>query len=268
MVEPIAGTPIAAAPGRARALLRPSARVRAGEELTLDSGHVLRVEDPPGGELRAISFEVSLAELVEGGLMPLPPYIERHGPDDRRALDRERYQTVYARDPGAIAAPTAGLHFTPELLARLEQQGVEIAALTLHVGAGTFLPVRTERLSEHPMHAERFEIAAETSARIAATRARGGRVIAVGTTTTRALEAAVDREGRVAVGAAETRLLIQPGHRFGVIDGLITNFHLPRSTLLALVAAFAGLERIRELYARAIEEGYRFYSYGDAMLLL
>lgn len=252
----------------ALALLRPSARVRGGEELHLPGGQVLRVVDPPGPELRRISFEGSLDALCAGGELPLPPYLPRNGSTDHQALDRERYQTVYAERPGAIAAPTAGLHFTHALLQGLREQGIAQASLTLHVGAGTFLPVRRERLSEHSMHAEAYEIPPATAAALQATRAAGGRVIAVGTTTTRALESAATPEGGVVAGRGVSRLLIRPPYEFRVVDGMITNFHLPRSTLLALVAAFAGRRRILELYHEAREAGYRFYSYGDATLLL
>jgi S-adenosylmethionine:tRNA ribosyltransferase-isomerase len=198
--------------------------------------------------------------------VPLPPYITRDSEERELPLDRERYQTVYAAQPGAIAAPTAGLHFTGALLERLHERGIATTRLTLHVGPGTFLPVRTERLSEHAMHEERFEIGAAAVAAIAAARARGGRVIAVGTTTTRALEAAA-ASGPLAPVRGATRLMIRPGHSFRAVDALLTNFHLPRSTLLALVAAFAGRERVLALYREAAALGYRFYSYGDAMLL-
>jgi S-adenosylmethionine:tRNA ribosyltransferase-isomerase len=207
--------------------------------------------------------------MERAGHVPLPPYVER--PD--ASEDRERYQTVYARAPGAVAAPTAGLHFTPELLARLAEQGVERATLTLHVGAGTFQPVKTERVEEHVLHAERYELPAATVAAIGAARARGGRVVAVGTTTVRVLESCVDPadespRATPRAGSGSTRLFLRPGADFRVVDALLTNFHLPRSTLLMLVCAFAGRERVLGLYREAVELGYRFYSYGDAMLLL
>ncbi len=207
-----------------------------------------------------------LALLERHGHVPLPPYIER----DDEGEDVERYQTVFAARPGAVAAPTAALHFDTELLAALAARGVERAEVTLHVGAGTFQPVRSVRLSAHVMHIERFEVGTEVTAAVARVRARGGRVVAVGTTSLRALEAAALRVG---AGEAlrpvqgETDLFITPGFAFRVVDLLLTNFHLPRSTLLMLVAAFAGHERIRTLYAHAIAERYRFFSYGDAMLL-
>jgi len=209
----------------------------------------------------------SVFDLMEAhGQVPLPPYIE-HSADD---ADIERYQTVYARTPGAVAAPTAGLHFDEPLLATLRAQGVETVFLTLHVGAGTFQPVRTERIEEHVMHSEWYDIAPETVAAIAAAKARGGKVIAVGTTSVRALESAALRAAPgelLAPGAAETRIFITPGFAYKVVDRLITNFHLPKSTLLMLVSAFAGHELMRRLYVHAIEQRYRFFSYGDAMLL-
>ncbi|MBI2316406.1 MAG: tRNA preQ1(34) S-adenosylmethionine ribosyltransferase-isomerase QueA [Betaproteobacteria bacterium] len=208
--------------------------------------------------------DAPLAALLERhGAVPLPPYIAR----PPAAEDERRYQTVYARSPGAAAAPTAGLHFDEPLLAALSAAGVESAFLTLHVGAGTFQPVRSQDLSQHRMHAERYEIPAQTAAAVAAARERGKRVIAVGTTSVRALEASAARHGEVVAGAAETDLFITPGYAFRVVDRLLTNFHLPKSTLLILVSAFAGLERVRAAYRHAIRERYRFFSYGDAMLV-
>ena len=197
------------------------------------------------------------------GEVPLPPYIARAP----QAADASRYQTVYARHAGAAAAPTAGLHFDDAMLRKLAASGIAMAFVTLHVGAGTFQPVDTEDLSAHRMHAERFRIPAETAAAIAGARGRGGKVIAIGTTSLRALESAADESGRVREKEGETRLFITPGYRFRVVDRLLTNFHLPRSTLLMLVAAFAGYANIRAAYAHAIAHRYRFYSYGDAMLL-
>jgi S-adenosylmethionine:tRNA ribosyltransferase-isomerase len=196
------------------------------------------------------------------GELPLPPYIA-HAPD---ASDRERYQTVYARDPGAVAAPTAGLHFDVPMLDTLERSGVRRAFVTLHVGAGTFQPVTATALADHRMHAERYSIPPSTVDAIARTRSRGGRIVAVGTTSLRALEAAAN-EGGVQAGSGETALFITPGYRFRVVDRLLTNFHLPKSTLMMLVSAFAGLQAIRAAYSHAIERRYRFMSYGDAMLL-
>ncbi len=197
------------------------------------------------------------------GKLPLPPYIEHPA----EGADETRYQTVYARQPGAVAAPTAGLHFDEALLDTLRAQGINTAFLTLHVGAGTYQPVRVDKIAEHKMHSERFEIPAATAQAIAATRAAGGRVIAVGTTSLRALESAGNDDGSVRVGGAETDIFITPGYRFKVVDRLITNFHLPKSTLLMLVSAFAGFDAIRAAYAHAVAERYRFFSYGDAMLL-
>ena len=202
--------------------------------------------------------------LAEHGLVPLPPYID-HAAD---STDADRYQTVYAAQPGAVAAPTAGLHFTPGLLARLSGQGIEFAHVTLHVGAGTFQPVRAERIAEHRMHSERYEISKPAAQAINAARAAGRRVVAVGTTSLRALESAArGAEPAILAGARETALFITPGYRFQIVDLLLTNFHLPKSTLLMLVSAFAGIDRIRAAYAHAIEQRYRFFSYGDAMLL-
>jgi S-adenosylmethionine:tRNA ribosyltransferase-isomerase len=196
------------------------------------------------------------------GALPLPPYIDRAAAD----ADETRYQTVFARHPGSVAAPTAGLHFDEPLLARIRDMGVRTATVTLHVGAGTYQPVRAHALSEHKMHRERYLIPPETVAAIADTRARGGRVVAIGTTSLRALESAA-AGGKLAAGAAETELFITPGYPFQVVDGLLTNFHLPRSTLLMLVSAFAGMDPIRQAYAHAVASEYRFFSYGDAMFL-
>ncbi|HDR9585716.1 tRNA preQ1(34) S-adenosylmethionine ribosyltransferase-isomerase QueA [Burkholderia stabilis] len=211
--------------------------------------------------------EPCLTLIEQFGRLPLPPYIE-HDPD---ATDETRYQTVYASNPGAVAAPTAGLHFDQPLLDKLDAMGVERATLTLHVGAGTFQPVRVDNIAEHKMHSEWYDLPQSLVDRIAATRARGGNVIAVGTTSMRALEAAArsaDEAGRpLAATQAETDIFITPGYRFRVVDRLVTNFHLPKSTLLMLVSAFAGVETIRAAYRHAIEERYRFFSYGDAMLL-
>jgi S-adenosylmethionine:tRNA ribosyltransferase-isomerase len=245
------------------ALARPGRRVRPGTRIEFETGLAAEVVATAEGGRRRLRF----SEPVEGhldrlGHVPLPPYIER--PDE--AADRERYQTIFARHPGAVAAPTAGLHFSEELLRDLAAGGIERAAVTLHVGIGTFRPVTAERIVEHRMDRERYEVPAETAAAIGRTRARGGRVVAVGTTVVRTLEAAALATGEVGAGAGATDLFITPGFRFQVVDVLLTNFHLPRSTLLMLVAAFAGSERTLAAYAEAIREGYRFYSYGDAML--
>jgi S-adenosylmethionine:tRNA ribosyltransferase-isomerase len=203
--------------------------------------------------------------LETHGLPPLPPYIRRYRTPG--ATDWARYQTVYATRPGAVAAPTAGLHFTEELLADLGARGVGVHRVTLHVGPGTFRPVRAERLSEHRVEAERYDVPVATAAAIDRARERGGRVVAVGTTTVRALETAARPDGSVVPGAGWTDLTIVPGHEFRAVDALLTNFHLPRSSLLLLVSAFAGRERVLAAYAHAIQADYRFYSYGDAMLL-
>ena len=201
--------------------------------------------------------------LERYGEVPLPPYISRAA----NATDASRYQTLYARHPGAAAAPTAGLHFDDAMLDSLASAGIATAYVTLHVGAGTFQPVESEDLTQHTMHAERYRIPTETAAAIATTRARGGCIVAVGTTSLRALESSAGEDGNVEAGEAETRLFITPGYRFRAVDRLVTNFHLPKSTLLMLVAAFAGYTNIRAAYAHAITHRYRFFSYGDAMLL-
>jgi S-adenosylmethionine:tRNA ribosyltransferase-isomerase len=213
----------------------------------------------------ALEGEAFAAALARHGAMPLPPYIKR--PRGGDAADHESYQTMFARAPGAVAAPTAGLHFTPALVDRITSRGVEWATLTLHVGPGTFLPVKTDDPREHRMHGEWGIVSAETAARIRAAKARGGRVVAIGTTSLRLLESAAAETGEVRPFAGETRLFILPGYRFKAIDLLLTNFHLPRSTLFMLVSALAGLDRMKAAYAHAIDAGYRFFSYGDACLI-
>ncbi|WP_334162823.1 tRNA preQ1(34) S-adenosylmethionine ribosyltransferase-isomerase QueA [Phenylobacterium sp.] len=221
-----------------------------------------------GGEV-TLAFDLAGPDLdaaiAERGAMPLPPYIAAKRGEDGR--DRADYQTVYAEEDGSVAAPTAGLHFTPELFARLEAAGVGTAFVTLHVGAGTFLPVKTENLSEHRMHAEWGEVDAATADRLNAVRAAGGRIVCVGTTSLRLLESATGEDRVVRPFMDETAIFITPGYRFRAADGLMTNFHLPKSTLFMLVSAFAGLETMRAAYAHAIATGYRFYSYGDSSLL-
>ncbi len=252
--------------GRWRVLLRNARRVRAGDILEIDPEFSATVDEVLEGGAALLRFAADdfYAALARSGALALPPYIAR--PEGITAQDRADYQTMFATHEGAVAAPTAGLHFTPELLGALAQAGVESARVTLHVGAGTFLPVRTENVREHRMHAERGFISAETAARIRATRAAGGRIVPVGTTALRVLESAAT-SGEVEEFDGETDIFIIPGYRFKVADLLVTNFHLPRSTLLMLVSAFAGMARIREAYAHAIASGYRFYSYGDACLL-
>ena len=250
------------------AQIRASKSPKPGTRLRLADAFEVVVTGRAGANNEFFALETvdrnSLWELAEQyGKLPLPPYIE-HPPE---GADETRYQTVYARTPGAVAAPTAGLHFDQPILKTLRDQGVNTAFLTLHVGAGTYQPVRVDKIAEHKMHSERFEIPQATADAIAATRAAGGRVIAVGTTSLRSLESAGNDDGTVRVGAAETDIFITPGYRFKVVDRLITNFHLPKSTLLMLVSAFAGYANIRAAYAHAVAERYRFFSYGDAMLL-
>ena len=249
---------------RAHAHLKASKFPRPGTRIALAGGGTLMVGERRGDlvEVSTDAAETLPALLERVGHIPLPPYIDR--PDT--GADRERYQTVFAARPGAVAAPTAGLHFDQALLDQLVAAGVRLGRLTLHVGAGTFQPVRAEQLAEHRLHAEQVEVGAELCAQIAETRARGGRVVAVGTTVVRALETAAE-SGVVQPYAGETRLFIHPGRdfRFRVVDALMTNFHLPRSTLLMLVCAFAGRDRVLAAYAHAVAAGYRFYSYGDAM---
>jgi S-adenosylmethionine:tRNA ribosyltransferase-isomerase len=217
----------------------------------------------PDDALFRLRFPADPLTLLQAhGHVPLPPYITHEDAPE----DEARYQTVFAARPGAVAAPTAALHFDEALLQALEQRGIRRAAVTLHVGAGTFQPVRSENLAEHRMHSEWFEVGEDTVQAIAATRAAGGRIVAIGTTTLRALESAV-RDGELCAGAAETDIFITPGFEFQVVDQLITNFHLPKSTLMMLVSAFAGHEQVLALYRHAIEARYRFFSYGDAMLL-
>ena len=226
----------------------------AAEVLGRDA-ELFRLDFGPGAPL--------LERLEAWGEMPLPPYIDRPA----EAADRERYQTVYARNPGAVAAPTAGLHFDEAVLAELAALGVETAQLTLHVGAGTFRPVKVEQVEDHRMHTEVLRVPTAVAEAVARTRARGGRVVAVGTTVVRALEAAVDADGIVQPFTGETRLFLTPGARFAAVDGLVTNFHLPESTLLMLVCAFGGYASVMAAYRHAVAAGYRFFSYGDAMLV-
>ena len=226
------------------------------------------VEAPRAGQGSMRFFpEKDFQRLVEQhGEVPLPPYIRRA--PGQHAADRERYQTVYAQQPGAVAAPTAGLHFTPALLDELVQNGIQLCFVTLHVGLGTFQPIRVEQVETHTMGTEWYEIDAATAECVNAAKASGRKIIAVGTTTTRALESSAQQTGLVQPGPNQSDLFIYPGYEFRVIDGLITNFHLPRSTLLLLVSALAGRERILHAYAEAVQQRYRFYSYGDAMLIV
>lgn len=265
------------------ALVNPARKLKPGERIELEGGRLsarmLRRELDSQGEPRpewTLELEGRLVEdagldtlqlLERHGHIPLPPYIERprRGADD--AEDRERYQTVFAQEKGAVAAPTAGLHLSLELLQRIREQGVSIAEVTLHVGAGTFQPVKVGDVTQHQMHAERYTLGEAAANEIDKTRERGGRVIAVGTTSVRVLETCASGQGRVQAGSGSTRLFLYPGREFQVVDALFTNFHLPHSSLLMLVSAFAGTERVLEIYRDAVARRYRFFSYGDAMLL-
>lgn len=247
----------------ALAQIRASHAPKPGMSLVIDGGLVLTVLGREG-ELYRLAFPEDdvFAQIERHGLLPLPPYIT-HAAD---AGDESRYQTVYAKTPGAVAAPTAGLHFDDAILDALRGRGINVATLTLHVGAGTFQPVRVQNIAEHRMHSEWYSLPQQTVDAVAATRQRGGKVVAVGTTSLRALESAA-AEGGLRAGAAETRLFVTPGYRFRIVDRLITNFHLPKSTLLMLVSAFGGMDNIRHAYAHAVAQRYRFFSYGDAMLI-
>ncbi|RWM04301.1 MAG: tRNA preQ1(34) S-adenosylmethionine ribosyltransferase-isomerase QueA [Mesorhizobium sp.] len=265
------------APNRWQAFMRPGKRIAAGDRIRF--GHDANscflgqldatvLEKGEAGEA-LLGFDLSGPFLDEAlhavGHIPLPPYIASKRDDDER--DRADYQTIYAREEGAVAAPTAGLHFTPELFAALDAKGIERRFVTLHVGAGTFLPVKADDTADHKMHAETGSVSGETAAALNAAKARGGRIICVGTTSLRLLESAARAEGRIEPWSGPTDIFITPGYRFRTADMLMTNFHLPRSTLFMLVSAFSGLETMRAAYAHAIESRYRFYSYGDASLL-
>jgi S-adenosylmethionine:tRNA ribosyltransferase-isomerase len=252
-----------------RCLVRASRRPRPGEEIHLPEGAVASiVEEGEWGEAQ-VRFQGGPVTglLARHGQVPLPPYIRREEQDPRSAGDRERYQTVFARADGAVAAPTAGLHFDSTVLEALHARDIETATLTLHVGPGTFRPVATARAEDHVLPPERFILGEATAGGVERTRRRGGRVIACGTTVVRTLEARADDQGGVRPGEGACSLFILPGHRFRVVDGILTNFHLPRTTLLMLVCAFAGRRRALEAYRSAVKAGYRFYSYGDAMLV-
>jgi S-adenosylmethionine:tRNA ribosyltransferase-isomerase len=265
-------------PSRWTAFAKPGRRLAPGDRITFGEAtdracllSVLEATVSAKGEGGEVTLEFDLAgpdldlAIAASGAMPLPPYIASRRPEDER--DLTDYQTIYAREDGSVAAPTAGLHFTPELMQALDARGVSRHFVTLHVGAGTFLPVKTEEVAEHRMHAETGEVSAGVAEALNAARARGGRIVAVGTTALRLLESAADAAGEVRPFQGETSIFITPGYRFRTARGLMTNFHLPRSTLFMLVSAFSGLERMRRAYAHAIEHGYRFYSYGDASLL-
>ena len=251
------------------AFVRNAKRVRIGDLVEFGGGVTASAaeRDEEGAILLHFHGEEPVEVLLErAGRMPLPPYIASRRPADE--ADRADYQTMFAREEGAVAAPTAALHFTPRLIEALEENGVGRETLTLHVGAGTFLPVKADDTSEHKMHAEWGRIDAETAERLNAVRASGGRLIAVGTTSLRLLESAADDSGIIHPFEGDTAIFITPGYRFKAIDGLVTNFHLPKSTLFMLVSALMGLEVMKAAYAHAVEQGYRFYSYGDASLLL
>lgn len=248
------------------ALVRPGAKLKPGRTVEIsDELSVEIVESTPGGErIVRLHTPLPLAEALDRyGEVPLPPYVQHRATEE----DRERYQTVYARERGSVAAPTAGLHFTPGLLAALEAKGVRIVRLVLHVGVGTFRPVETDDPAEHRMHSEWYHVPADAAAALNEIRASGGSIWAVGTTVTRTLETVTDESGVVHAGEGWTDIFIRPPYRYRAIDHLVTNFHLPRSTLLMLVAAFAGYELMMNAYRAAIEQGYRFFSYGDAMLI-
>ena len=260
-------------PGVWDALMRSRRRPKAGEQVMLDDDLAVAtvLED---GELGRVKVHVEsklpwLEVLDRIGQTPLPPYILRKdATPERRAADKMRYQTVFARAPGAVAAPTAGLHFTPEVLDRLAGQGVGKTTVTLHVGIGTFRPVAVENVEEHKMDFERWQIPEETARKIAAAKSAGGRVVAVGTTSVRTLESAAARPEGFGAGQGRTDLFIHPPYDFRVVDAMVTNFHLPKSTLIMMISAFAGRDFVREAYREAIRERYRFYSYGDCMLIL
>jgi S-adenosylmethionine:tRNA ribosyltransferase-isomerase len=254
---------------RWEAMVHPGAKLKPGRVVHIAPGFDATILDRTDRGTRTVQLAAqgfpNIADAIERfGHVPLPPYIERAD----RATDAERYQTVYANENGSIAAPTAGLHFTPELLAALEVKGVRRADVLLHVGAGTFKPVEADDLTAHEMHEEWYRVTPETAAAVNGTRAAGAKVWAIGTTTVRTLESVVDLAGCVRAGEGETRIFIHPPYAIRSVDHLVTNFHLPRSTLLMLVSAFAGLELMRAAYAEAVAEKYRFYSYGDAMLIL
>ncbi|SEQ86401.1 tRNA preQ1(34) S-adenosylmethionine ribosyltransferase-isomerase QueA [Sphingobium sp. YR768] len=252
-----------------QAFLRNAKRVRAGDRIDFGAGvtAIAGPRDEDGGVTLDFEGDEPVEILLErAGRMPLPPYIASKRPTDER--DRSDYQTMFAREDGAVAAPTAALHFTPDLMAAIAAAGVQTETLTLHVGAGTFLPVKADDTDDHRMHAEWGRIDAATADRLNAVRAAGGRLIAVGTTSLRLLESAAGEDGMLRPFADETRIFITPGYRFRVVDGLMTNFHLPKSTLFMLVSALMGTEKMQAVYGHAIETGYRFYSYGDSSLLL
>ncbi len=252
-------------------LVKSAKRPRVGKRLILDGGGTGWIREVGEDGLVRIAFEgpASVDDLLEmQGTLPLPPYIKREKGDERTALDRERYQTVFSKNKGAVAAPTAGLHFTKTLLDALRAVGIDVVELTLHVGYGTFRPVRTGDIRNHDLGEEAYSLSRETANAVNTAKSEGRRVIAVGTTVVRTLETLADGAGRIEPGDGTTKLLITPGYRFKAVEGLITNFHLPRSSLLFLVSAFAGLSVIQRAYRMAVDKRYRFFSYGDAMAIL
>ena len=253
--------------GRFEAMVSPGGKLKPGRRVQIAPDFAVEILEVTERRTRIVRLEsgLPLAEAIERyGHVPLPPYIERADASE----DAERYQTVFAREPGSVAAPTAGLHFTPELLSRIESRGVARAEVLLHVGAGTFKPVEVEDPAAHVMHEEWYSIGPETARTINDRRGAGGRVCAVGTTSVRTLESAVTEDGLVHAGEAETRIFIRPPYQFRAVDAMVTNFHLPRSTLIMLVAAFAGYDFTMQAYREAVEQRYRFYSYGDAMVIV
>jgi S-adenosylmethionine:tRNA ribosyltransferase-isomerase len=256
-------------PNEWECLVRPGKKIGVGEQLSFGEQDELQAEVIARGEfgerrIRFSAMEDFFGRVEKIGHIPLPPYIAR----EDASSDRERYQTVYARERGSVAAPTAGLHFTPEILGRMRERGIETAEVTLHVGLGTFQPVRSERVEEHRLHSEAYSISAEAAEKIGRARRQARRIVAVGTTTVRTLEfAAQHGAGEVRVGAGEANLFIYPGYKFQVVQALLTNFHLPQSTLLMLVCALGGKENVMRAYEHAVRERYRFYSYGDCMLV-
>jgi S-adenosylmethionine:tRNA ribosyltransferase-isomerase len=249
-------------------LCRPGKRIQSGDRVIFENGELQGVFGGLRGQgthLLELNTTEPIHDFLEAhGHIPLPPYLDR----EDTAADAEEYQTVYARIPGAVAAPTAGLHFTPAMFDRIRARGVQVLNITLHVGIGTFIPLRSENPIEHLLHPERFEITEEAASRLNAARHAGRRIVAVGTTTTRTLEYVIQTHGRFRAGQGEADLFILPGYEFKAVDGILTNFHLPRSTLIMLVSAFVSRETILAAYRHAVAERYRFYSYGDCMLVL
>ena len=247
-------------------MVRPGKRLKPGDRVDFADDFSARMLEIGEGGTRIVEFEyegIFMERLEETGTMPLPPYIERPAETE----DKDRYQTVYAHEEGSVAAPTAGLHFTEELLDRIRAKGVKTAYVTLHVGIGTFRPVKAEKVEDHEMHFEEYEISEQAANIINETKQSGGRIIAVGTTSTRTCESAADENGCIRAGSGSTGIFIYPGYKFKVIDSLITNFHLPKSTLMMLISALYDREKILEVYQEAIREKYRFFSYGDAMFI-